>query len=318
MIAYKKIMDLYEKYKIPELTPALLAISDKTLERLLYKPFNYVFTSGVYRWDKSQADWSFDEEVKSGSVNLDNLEFLCRDDLKFPYKDMVLFLNGDFLQVVSQYPNSIVSDASLYAKIKNSLLNQDYESAVEYADEFTRRYPKHRHLDDATALKVIAYEVSGEPLAAFDTAWQGRQLPDGDMRDWFEEEQFQITERFMNSKQFEMLIKKYHDSPLLGNLMYTFAHHLMVEGKYEEANYQLRKLKDYLHKGKTRLINPFFGGKISVNIDADIENTTTLLALHRDKSLLGIYNLGLYYYHNELAYYNQLHVGFRRSCDKEQ
>jgi tetratricopeptide (TPR) repeat protein len=316
--AYTIIKNKHKKIGTREYSPAFLAISDDVLFELLLNPFNYCYGPRNYRWGQNGGDWFYNDLIEENELDIEKLTYLINTEDQFAYKDFLFFLNGNFERIIRDYPNSIIADAAVYAQIKSSLLYEDYDTAIEYAEIFKKLYPDHRHLDDAYALKVIAYELSGRSVDAFYAARQGFELPDGDMREWFYEEMFFIAERFMDSKELKAIIDQNANLKLIGNYQYTYAHHLMAEKKYAAALSYFKKLKS---NKKLKLAWPFFYSKerpVDLEIANDIILAEELTTHSEDDSLSGKYMLGLIYFNNELIHYNQLYKGRRNSGDESR
>lgn len=319
--AYDIINSISEKYQIPEITPALLCVSDEVLNNLLESPFHYLLPEDfdnvthplsiedfvAYEppdvW--SLAEWGNSNEYKKQvATNKKILIYLFQNKMNIDYRDIVLFLKGKCMELIDKYPDSFLADAAIYVTIRSKLIRKEYESAIVLADEFISRYPKHRHCDDATALKVVAHEAMGKGKEAFFTALEGKDRPDSDMTWWFDWEIFRIAERILTKRELESIIHINPVPEILFSLKYTLAHHEACDFKYEVAHEMLVHLRTEIEQGRIKRIE-------YVELEQDIEKIKKIIELRKAKSLQKLYELGLLYYDDELVHYNQIFAGNR-------
>jgi tetratricopeptide (TPR) repeat protein len=300
-VAFDLVRELNSRFGIPELSPAFLGISPDAVTALLIQPFNYssvhaprLFYKGPRSVELTQADATV-------------LEYLAKDDLRYPYKDFVYFLRGEYDLLKSQYPSSRLVVPSAYSAIRDALRRGAFEECINRADEFRGGYPNNEFADDAQSLKVVALEMLGKPIDAVRAAIDGMRLPDGDMKAWFNDQVFTIMERQMAAADLRQLIRENILPSWRIPMIYTLANHEAADGRFDEA---LRLLSEVGKPNwKTVLIGVNRGYlPVEPDLNRDAQIWQHLVELEQDKSPAGQYRKGLFLYETPLVLYNQLHA----------
>lgn len=302
--AYTLVKKLGEEYDIPELTPALLVVSKEVMDGLIERPFNYVLSDKEISGYRPTYGWCLSDALVSEdlSIPLDKARFLAAKDCK--YRDLLLFLSGDFDLLINDYPTSIWIDAAFYARARAALLEKRYLLCSTLVDEFIDKYPQHRHVDDAYVLKVVALELEHRPVEALYSTFNGVGRGDGDMTDWLISERFDIIERMMNTEELKKLILAPMFSNMIPMLRYTLANHLMAEQKYYDAQLVFCNMQEGIERS-------IYDMPVDINLSTDISLSTDLMGLTKDKSPTGLFQLANYIFDTELIHFNQFYKIFR-------
>lgn len=239
-VAIAEIERLHKLYALNVVTPALLAISPENLSYLLDVPFEYMPSTGVTArsvYAPENLDKWIIGDNEAAMAQLEYINILEQRD-SFPFKDLVYFMGGIHPDAWDgDYPGSLVRDAAFYIPIRRALFEGRYTEAARSADRFVAEYGprRHRHVDDAYVLKVMAYEGAGKPEDALTTIHQALLLKRGDMLGWLRRERMRILEAYGTVD----LVARFEDDPDYRQfrpvLSYTRAHHLLAMRRYDEA-----------------------------------------------------------------------------------
>lgn len=313
-VAFREIERLRSTFQIPELTPTLLAVSEQVIEQLLEYPFNYAADDPKRRQAARKGryhgyTWSLGD-FDDAQRNFEYLRFLDRVET-FPYKEVVFFLlSRDPSSWGRGYERSIVWDAAFYVEIRRALWGDRPAEALTHAAEFVRRFPGHRHTDDAYALQVMAATRLGQSRQAFELAATGATLPDGDMSHWHRRRMLILAEtRLTATDLLELQGRlKARLSDVIPALQYIRIHHVAAARRYDEA---LELLRTLISSRPRICLWRDAGCVTEEDLRRDEKTLVDLSRLARDTSPEGRYRLGLRVFDTELLHYNRLFKGTR-------
>ena len=160
-----------------------------------------------------------------------------------PYIDVILFLLGDFVEIM-QDDRSPIRDLAFLAQATHLRRQGDLEAAAVVYLAYLDTFPHTPLSDDVAYDLAVTYRMLGDYRAAWTALCRASILPDGDMRYSIELEAVRTIEFLTPIEEVEALRSASESyCALMDVLEYTHGERLMAVGEFVAARAQFEKVK---------------------------------------------------------------------------